>query len=360
MGNPRKNIQKSPLLTSTRRTSTDSSNALGKNSVEQIRHISFPHIPIQGAFSFHITKLVFSIIALSLQFLNIYRTVWWLGRPGVKYPIITLPSDTCLWERFKLDIDNIDFHLVYYILLMLVISPLYEAFQNYIFQLSMEKAKSIDLKECMKFITNRIKAAFQALRSTRSLLSVRRYMSLGPTRSKPSSLSYNIPRYNPFMPIRYATVLHPASSYTAMFYTLRMPSKQQQLVILRHNCARCSPAITENAAQIIRDEADILSADFNARLFDTIVGTAALTFYCTILPCFFVKESTSSISGKFMSAMFGADLLDALTEWSTELCRFEYKETGRGYFPEVENSTVAAVNTRSRMISEFDLNIDET
>lgn len=93
------------------------------------------------------------------------------------------------------------------------------------------------------------------------------------------------------MPIRYATVLHPASSYTAMFYTLRMPSKQQQLVILRHNCARCSPAITENAAQIIRDEADILSADFNARLFDTIVGTAALTFYCTILPCFFVKVS---------------------------------------------------------------------
>ncbi|VUZ41548.1 unnamed protein product, partial [Hymenolepis diminuta] len=115
MGNPRKNIQKSPLPTSTRRTSTESSNALGKNSVEQIRHISFPHIPIQGAFSFHITKLIFSVVALSLQFLNIYRTVWWLGRPGVKYPI---------------DIDNIDFNLVYYILLMLVISPLYEAFQN--------------------------------------------------------------------------------------------------------------------------------------------------------------------------------------------------------------------------------------
>nr|CUU97579.1 hypothetical transcript [Hymenolepis microstoma] len=91
------------------------------------------------------------------------------------------------------------------------------------------------------------------------------------------------------MPIRYATVQHPASNYTALFYTLQMPPKRQDLVILRHNCARCTPAISENAAQVVRDEADILSADFNARLFDTIMGTAALTFYCTILPCFFVK-----------------------------------------------------------------------
>ncbi|VUZ41547.1 unnamed protein product [Hymenolepis diminuta] len=204
----------------------------------------------------------------------------------------------------RINYDSCLFTHPYFGVLLVIYQPIIFLFvyyydsAKYIFQLFMEKAKSIDPKEYMKFITNRIKAAIQALRSTRSSLSVRQYISWGTTHSKPSSLSYNIPRYNPFMPIRYATVLHPASSYTAMFYTLRMPAKQQQLVILRHNCGRCSPAITENAAQIIRDEADILSADFNARLFDTIVGTAALTFYCTILPCFFVKESTPSISAE--------------------------------------------------------------
>nr|CUU97594.1 hypothetical transcript [Hymenolepis microstoma] len=88
MGNPRKNMQKSSFQTTARRTLANSSSALDKIAIEQIHHISFPHIPIQGALSFHITRLIFSIIALCLQFLNIYRTVWWLGRPGVKYPII--------------------------------------------------------------------------------------------------------------------------------------------------------------------------------------------------------------------------------------------------------------------------------
>ncbi|VDO00501.1 unnamed protein product [Rodentolepis nana] len=332
------------------RTSANSSNVLEKIAIKQIHHISFPHIPIQGTFGFHVTRLIFSIITLCLQFLNIYRTVWWLGRPGVKYPI---------------DIDNIDFHLVYYILLMLLISPFYEAFQNiywrskssfrssfclltgiigfilwclvqfhmimrinydsflfthpyfgvllviyqpmiflfvyyyesarYICRLAMEEAKSVNFKERLNFITNQVKAAFHSLLSLRSKLSVKQFISWDEARSKPGSLTYKVPRYSPFMPIRYATVQHPAFSYTATFYTLQTTPKQQHLVVLRHNCARCCPATSENAAQVVRDEVDALSADFNARLFDTIMGTAALTFYCTILPCFFVKVSCTAL-----------------------------------------------------------------
>lgn len=95
------------------------------------------------------------------------------------------------------------------------------------------------------------------------------------------------------MPIRYAMIPHPSSNSIATFYTLRMPSKQQ-LAILKHSCARCSPAITENAAQMIRDEAEVFYTDFNARLFDIVVGTVVSTFYCTILPCLFVVSFTRS------------------------------------------------------------------
>ncbi|KAM7534796.1 hypothetical protein Aperf_G00000115251 [Anoplocephala perfoliata] len=258
MGNLRKNTQKGPSPASSRKV-TDSVTTPEKNSVEQIRHILFPNIPVHGIVDFHATKLIFSLIALALQHLNIYRTVWWLGRPWVKYTI---------------DIDSIDFYLVSYILLMLIISPIYDAYQILYWR------ANTPLRNLNCIL---------AIKSRKTQQSIWQFFSPGTPRSKTTSQVNKTPRYSPFMPARYAMILHPSSNPTATFYTLRMPPKQH-LTILKHSCARCSPAITENAAQMIRDEAEIFYADFSARLFDTIVGAVVSTFYCTILPCLFVPK----------------------------------------------------------------------
>lgn len=114
-----------------------------------------------------------------------------------------------------------------------------------------------------------------------------------------------VPRYSLLLPTRYATVaLTPPNPVTllqagganttvnfstAAFYALR-GSQKPSLVMLRHNCARCSPALNpEGAAQATRDEAEWLCADFRARLVDTLLGTAVATFYATILPLFFIE-----------------------------------------------------------------------
>lgn len=60
----------------------------GKAPTDPIRHVVFPPIPICGPLAFHVTKFVFSLVALSLQYLNMYRTVYWLGRPWIKYPVV--------------------------------------------------------------------------------------------------------------------------------------------------------------------------------------------------------------------------------------------------------------------------------
>lgn len=42
------------------------------------KHIPYPYIPQDGTLLFETMTFVFTLIAAGLQFLNLYRTVWWL------------------------------------------------------------------------------------------------------------------------------------------------------------------------------------------------------------------------------------------------------------------------------------------
>lgn len=42
------------------------------------KHVPIPMVPVDGHLTFEALSLVVSIIAASLQMLNLYRTVWWL------------------------------------------------------------------------------------------------------------------------------------------------------------------------------------------------------------------------------------------------------------------------------------------
>lgn len=42
------------------------------------KHIPFPPIPQDGELLFETMSFAFTLVATGLQFLNLYRTVWWL------------------------------------------------------------------------------------------------------------------------------------------------------------------------------------------------------------------------------------------------------------------------------------------
>uniref|UniRef100_A0A5K3F0M5 Conserved plasma membrane protein n=2 Tax=Mesocestoides corti TaxID=53468 RepID=A0A5K3F0M5_MESCO len=151
------------------------------------------------------------------------------------------------------------------------------------------------------------------LRKTIQLLA-RQYLTPGTPRGKSTAHSTRVPRYSSFFPTRYATVHQSARSLPAalrhhcLFYTARPPSRQ--MVLLKHNCSRCSPFAQNSspgspkassadggggkgASQAVREEAEVLWADFKARLVDTVVGTTVSTFYATVVPCLFIQSGES-------------------------------------------------------------------
>lgn len=42
------------------------------------KHVPFPYIPQDGTLLFEAMTFLFVLIATGLQFLNLYRTAWWL------------------------------------------------------------------------------------------------------------------------------------------------------------------------------------------------------------------------------------------------------------------------------------------
>lgn len=48
------------------------------DGILQPKHIPFPYIPQDSELLFEIMNFVFTLVATGLQFLNLYRTAWWL------------------------------------------------------------------------------------------------------------------------------------------------------------------------------------------------------------------------------------------------------------------------------------------
>lgn len=48
------------------------------DGILQPKHIPFPYIPQDSELLFEIMNFIFTLVATGLQFLNLYRTAWWL------------------------------------------------------------------------------------------------------------------------------------------------------------------------------------------------------------------------------------------------------------------------------------------
>lgn len=44
---------------------------------EQVRHSRIPELPLDGSLLFELLLFLYLLVALFVQYMNIYRTVWW-------------------------------------------------------------------------------------------------------------------------------------------------------------------------------------------------------------------------------------------------------------------------------------------
>lgn len=51
----------------------------------QPKHVTIPHIPVDSEFTFEFLAFVTAAIAMASQYLNLYRTVWWLPHSHMEY-----------------------------------------------------------------------------------------------------------------------------------------------------------------------------------------------------------------------------------------------------------------------------------
>lgn len=61
----------------------------GISRITMPRHISLPPLPADSELMFEIIAFVFTSMALFLQLLNLYRTVWWLPHSYNTYAIVS-------------------------------------------------------------------------------------------------------------------------------------------------------------------------------------------------------------------------------------------------------------------------------
>lgn len=87
------------------------------------KHIPFPNIPMNGELLFEIIMFVFTTAAAGLQFLQIYRSVWWLPHAYTHHAMVSYWNNIIrhyshyilyLFQNFYL----IDVHLVMFILVL--------------------------------------------------------------------------------------------------------------------------------------------------------------------------------------------------------------------------------------------------
>ncbi|TGZ72473.1 hypothetical protein CRM22_002063 [Opisthorchis felineus] len=90
-------------------------------------------------------------------------------------------------------------------------------------------------------------------------------------------------------PVRYLTIYTHATAefprnYSSPTAYYGVDSQTKSLVLLRHQCFGAS-------AEPIREEVQTYRADFNARLLTVVIGTFYTTYYTCILPLLFVQPS---------------------------------------------------------------------
>lgn len=204
------------------------------------KHIPFPYIPQDGAFLFEAMTFIFTLVATGLQFLNLYRTAWWLPH-----------SYTNQAMNFYL----IDPHLVAFIVTII--------FRKLLLSFSVMILKAILAPKMMPHAT----------------IAARMFI-LGVVLGALAWCTYFIMLKYPVMKIFYLC-------YPAVIYFLLFGFHSSPFLELNNN----QPPLhccTHDATQV-RTEVDGLRQDFNDRVKKIIFNSVVGAYYSSFIPCCFAQ-----------------------------------------------------------------------
>jgi len=77
-------------------TSTVTSGAT--SSIVAPRHVQLPDIPIDNNILFELLVFIYSAVVLGLQYINLYKTVWWLPHSSAHYGLVRYISHSSLYD----------------------------------------------------------------------------------------------------------------------------------------------------------------------------------------------------------------------------------------------------------------------
>ncbi|KAA3681137.1 uncharacterized protein DEA37_0007318, partial [Paragonimus westermani] len=267
-----------------------------------IKHVTFPAFPSFSFTLFSWFLIVLSTVAIVIQYLNVYKTVWWIPNTSSPYGI---------------DFDLIDPYLLTHCLLMLLIPRLYVMVVQPLdahFRLRPQFLFSSPLIGLVLYHHDQLLSILKAIRTRLSRIHSRRSKQTASSAqttmsivsasqnclsklkhcvNKIVSVTADWPTSSPtsaLFPVRYVTVSTNASSLGAFphffqtaYYTVDPQTKS--LLLLRHQCLT-------NSAEQIREEVNLYRRDFNTRLFDVLYGSCYIAYYSCTLPIMFVKPTS--------------------------------------------------------------------
>ncbi|XP_068971812.1 transmembrane protein 39A isoform X2 [Bombus flavifrons] len=218
------------------------------------KHVPIPVVPVDGHLTFEALSFVVSIIAASLQMLNLYRTVWWLPHS---------------YNNYSMNFYLIDPYLLVFIIIMVARQFIYSLLH-----------RVIDVSSPVRWLPT----AQKMMRIT-LLIIVMNILCW--------CLYHMAERHNS-MKIFY--LCYPLSVYFVMFGISAAPffdistplygkdEKKTKFLMDKplHNCSLNASAI--------RAEVSTLRSDFNRRLKRALFASSSSAYVCGIAPIIFVPQ----------------------------------------------------------------------
>ncbi|XP_066993587.2 transmembrane protein 39A isoform X3 [Anabrus simplex] len=219
------------------------------------KHIPAPSIPQDGNITFEIMMFIFTGMTSFLQFLHLYRTVWWLPQS---------------YTRYTMNFYLIDPHLVGFIATILA-------------------------RRLVYCFLSRLVASWSPVALAPLIQQLLRLILLGAVLSSLVWCAYHIMQNHPIVNIFY--LCYPISVYFILFglsispffdvNAMPLSSKDECKIrsVLGNPTHSCSMS-----PQAIRDEVEILKTDFNNRMKQVLFSSVLNAYYAGFVPCCFAQS----------------------------------------------------------------------
>ncbi|XP_028159798.1 transmembrane protein 39A [Ostrinia furnacalis] len=205
------------------------------------KHIPFPNIPHDGVLLFEVMMFVFTLVATGLQFLNLYRTAWWLPH-----------SFTNQAMNFYL----IDPHLVVFIVTLIS--------RRFVMAATLSLIRTVVTAKLMP-----------------STVAAARMFILGLVVGILAWCAYFILLKHPIVKLFY--LCYPIVIYVVLFGFQSSP-------LLELNSGPPPLHCCSHVPSDVRQEADTLREDFNLRIKKILFNSVAGAYYSSFIPCCFAQS----------------------------------------------------------------------